>query len=170
MQLINHIGSNATNGKIILGMIPATGLLLKCRSAIQRRLGIKDEHKDDLNRIISTAQQALSILSTVSLVSLPFSTEKKVLFAVVCSLAIASPFGPRIVQKFGGSEKKANAVRKISLVCILVTRIWTMFMVSAAVGFKIPNNSSHVRAAIVFTMLGLHNKIFVQSLLKELVK
>lgn len=153
MQLINHIGPNATTGKILLGMIPATGFLLKCRPAIQKMLGIQNTHRHDLVCAIVTAEQALSILSTISLVSLPFSTEKKALFAVISLLVIASPLSSRIVLKFGGSENKVTTAKKITMVCVIVTRIWTVFMVSAAVGFKSPNNFSYSRAGIALFLV-----------------
>lgn len=163
MQLINTIASNATNGKIFLGLIPVSGILFRYSEPIKNRLGIKR----NICPILYSSELALSILSTATFFPLPLTKEKKALFWIVSSLIISSPFHEKIVQRFGWSKDNADKAYNIGLCISLITKIWTTFMISVALGTRGNNISScYAFTAINFIMLG---NFHLTSFLKHLI-
>lgn len=164
MQLINQIASNATTGNVLLGLIPASNILSNNRESIQRKLGITNVTPYMFSVTIGAFELALSIFSTVSLVSLPLTSEKKALFWVVSSLIIVSPFYRTIYEKYGNSRQTSLKVKKITHLCFLIIKVWTMFMVSVALGLRHNrSNSNYAFSAFLFTALVLYNRDFFKK-------
>lgn len=135
MQLINQIASNATFGRLLLGAIPASGSLDSIKQAMVNHPGTLYNNKRGIKIFWNTADLGLSILSTVSFISLPLTTEKKALFWVVSALLLAGPSVNSCIQY---SRKRSPKFKensgKIYCLSLLITKLWTIIMFSVAGG------------------------------------